>query len=145
MSIYKKIKEDRDNARRSSLYMTMAMLSTLLGEMELKAILNPETNEKIVSDEVAMQIIRKFIKNNDEFMALSKDGEAKEGRLKENEILSSYLPTMLSEEELSSIIISVWTKTPNMKDVMSYLKENHNGLYDGKTASEKIKKLQNQT
>ena len=52
-------------------------------------------------------------------------------------ILNAYLPTQLSEDKLRTIIDEFRVENPdaNVGAVMSYLKANYEGLYDGKLAS----------
>ena len=55
----------------------------------------------------------------------------------ENVFLESYLPKMLSQEEIKAII-----SDQGLNDVpsgMKYFKEHHNGQYDGKLVSSLLK------
>ena len=52
------------------------------------------------SDEEAQAILRKLVKSNEETLASTTDAEKRATLLKENEILSAFLPKSLSPEEI---------------------------------------------
>jgi uncharacterized protein YqeY len=52
------------------------------------------------SDEEAQAILRKLVKSNEETLASTTDAEKRATLLKENEILSEFLPKSLSPEEI---------------------------------------------
>ncbi|HWZ91690.1 MAG TPA: GatB/YqeY domain-containing protein [Polyangiaceae bacterium] len=52
------------------------------------------------SDEEAQAILRKLVKSNQETLASTTDDEKRTTLLKENEILSAFLPKSLSPEEI---------------------------------------------
>lgn len=58
-------------------------------------------------------------------------------------ILEEYLPKQLTEDEISNIIKEFLTDNSgaNMGQIMTYLKNNYGGQYDGKTASTLAKSL----
>lgn len=57
-------------------------------------------------------------------------------------IINEYLPVLISDEELTSIIVTFIQEesSATMGKIMSYLKTSFPGLYDGKVASILIKK-----
>lgn len=61
----------------------------------------------------------------------------------ERTILEAYLPQQLSADELEAIIKSLAAElgSPQIGPLMAKLRERHAGRYDGKLASELIKKL----
>ena len=70
--------------------------------------------------------------------------ELAEKELKEKEVLDSYLPKMLSEEELASAIDEIltsngFTAMKDMGNAMKMLKEKYPNQYDGKLASTLIR------
>lgn len=90
--------------------------------------------DKIVSDEKAMSIIKKMVEN-----------AKMVGNLNEVTILEGYLPKQLSTDELALIIQSIisdngFSSLKDMGKVMSILKDKYSGRYDGKIASDSIKK-----
>ncbi len=131
--IIKKITADLLEARKSRDAGKASILSTALGEMSNHAVMT--NGEKIVSDDKAISIIKKFIGAIDETLELVSN-EKKELLNREREILSGYLPTMLSEAELTDIIRSaVDGGGANIGSIMGLLKSKYANLYDGKTAS----------
>ena len=61
-------------------------------------------------------------------------------------ILEEYLPSQMDEAELGRIIrnninFNSYTTMRDMGKVMTYLKKNHDGEYDGKLASTIVKQL----
>jgi uncharacterized protein YqeY len=58
-------------------------------------------------------------------------------------LLDSYLPQKLSTEKLTEIITGLIQVGSNTTaTIMAYLKQNYNGLYDGKQAVEIVKQVQ---
>ena len=55
------------------------------------------------------------------------------------EVMNEFLPKMLTEDELKEVIKA--SGLNNIGQIMKYLKENYNGLYDGKIASKLIKEI----
>lgn len=129
MKIKERIIKDRVDAMKNGNTEQRLILSTVLGELDRVS--------KDPSDDQVVKIIKKMVDSNIEC-----------GVIKENEYLEVYLPKMISEEDLKQIIIEEMTRNEysTMKDmgkVMGYLKQNYTGQYDGKLASEIIKKYLN--
>lgn len=84
----------RDDAKRN-------ILKVLLGDIQ-----TAESNA-VVSDQQIVKIIQKIIKSNSETISLS---EANAERIpiltKENEILSSFLPQNLTEQEIETLLVA---------------------------------------
>jgi uncharacterized protein YqeY len=118
------------------------MLAYKAKEMEKKdflGVLKTEVTKesKTPEDEYVVAKIKSMIKNAEATNSLS---EA------ELSVLETYLPTQLSEVELEVIINEFITRmglnTPrDMGKVMSYLKTEYDGQYDGKVASTITKKI----
>jgi len=118
------------------------MLAYKAKEMEKKdflGVLKTEVTKesKTPEDEYVVAKIKSMIKNAEATNSLS---EA------ELSVLETYLPTQLSEVELEVIINEIITRmglnTPrDMGKVMSYLKTEYDGQYDGKVASTITKKI----
>lgn len=130
-----KIKEDNLVARKAHDSAKASLLTTLLGEAEM---IGKNDGNRQTTDAEVQEVIQKFVKNNKLTIAALKDIGAEQFH-KENEILSEYLPKMLSEEELKTVILSYGTK--NMGEIMKQLKANHAGMYDGQLASKIAKAL----
>ena len=129
MKIKERIIEDRKKAMKDGNTDQRLILSTVLGEFDRIS--------KDPSDEQVIKVIKKIVDSNIEC-----------GTIDENKYLEIYLPKMIGEEDLKQIIIEELTRNEysTMKDmgkVMGYLKQNYAGQYDGKLASDIIKKYLN--
>lgn len=118
-----------------------SFLITLLGE----AIRPGKDNgNRESTDEEVTKVIRKFKAGLDESIkALQARGD-KAGLDKltiEMTALSPFLPQLLSEVELRSIIetLILGSPSPNIGQIMGALKKSYNGKYDGALASKIIK------
>jgi len=120
------------------------LLSTLIAEAVMigKNDGNRETTEQEV-----LNIIRKFVKGlNENIKILEEMGKETATALKEKEILESFLPKQLSSEEVENAVIEIVSTLPErsvkmMGAVMAELKKRHEGLFDGKSASEIVRKI----
>lgn len=145
MSTIKKIEKDLACARKEKKN-TVFWLSTLLAEV--KAIGKNDGNRETTEEET-MKMIQKFRKGvlETEDILLKKgkaENEAKLQELKaEREVYESYLPKMMTEEELRIVIKEAVSglDNPNMGAVMKLLKEKYAGTYDGKLASSLVKDI----
>ncbi|AGY60446.1 GatB/YqeY domain-containing protein [Gloeobacter kilaueensis] len=133
-------KEPGVHTRRVSLLGTLYAEASRVGK---DAANRPSTDEEVLA------VVRKFIKNLDETIAvLQKAGKNTAGQLEEKAILEGYLPRQLSSEELraaiESIVADLGEKSPKaMGEVMKQLKERYGGQFDGKLASEAARTILN--
>jgi hypothetical protein len=113
------------------------LLSTLLGEIETLA----KAGRGEITDAVVVTIVKKFVKNIDETTAHVADEDRLAALMAERELLSSFLPKQLDEQELGALIelIVEGLEKPNVGDVMRALKVSHAGQYDGALASKLLK------
>ena len=145
-SLIEKIKTNMMLAKREPEGKKLSLLlSTLYGECvhaHTSKKLNPN---KMSLEEVTIKTITKFVKNNNETIALlkkvKKDFSSQES---ENVILEAYLPKQMTTEELTKVIVDIIsslgaTSPKQMGLIMKTLKEAHSGLYDGKMASKIVK------
>lgn len=105
-----------------------------------------ESDSGSVSEAQCISIAKSEIKKrNEEIEFAEKAGKADyvEQLKKEQEIILNFLPAQLTEEQLKEKISSIVAEldTPNIGLVMKSLKENFDGQYDGKLASQLIKTL----
>jgi len=103
----------------------------------LKTEVTKET--KTPDDMYVIGKIKSMIKNAEATNSLSET---------ELEILNSYLPKQLTEEEITTFISNIITDNgfsggKDMGKVMGLLKEGFDGQYDGKMASQLVKTLLN--
>lgn len=141
--ILDKIRADQLSARKEKNTAATSLLTTLLSEV---SIVGKNYNRDTTDDE-ALAVIRKFIKNNNEFMEniRSKNNESEEKKLlAELEILTSYLPKQLTDIEITCIVskaLDLGTVKNDMGSVMKFMKENYNGMYDGKKLASIVKQV----
>jgi len=104
------------------------LLSTIIGECE-QISKNPSNNEIV-------RVLQKMYKdNNITLKECSKDRVNLIQELnEENNFLSRYLPTPLTDEELLALIGSQMSEGKRMPDIMKYLSTNYKGRYDSKKA-----------
>lgn len=93
------------------------LLGTVLGELDRIT--------KTPTDDQCVQTVKKMIESNNMINSI----ETKE----ENFILSMFIPSQLSEDQIKNIISK--EQFESIKDCMSFFKENHIGMYDGKLVS----------
>lgn len=127
------------NAKKAADKNKASLLTTLYAEA---VKVGKDKDNRLSTDEETLAVIKKFLKGVDETLqALNNEGTAVQIFLSERSILNSYLPQQLDREELEDIIGPLHMQGKNMGEIMKHLKENYAGLYDGKLASEIVKKL----
>ena len=127
MTVQEQIKVDLKSAMINKETTKRDILRVVIGEFN--------RIDKEVSDEKAIAIIKKMGQNATD-----------QNKFDELHILASYLPDEMDELELKRVCMNfiMNMNSPTMRDmgkVMSYLKDNYTGLYDGKVASTLVKKL----
>lgn len=118
-------------------------------QMVRASVLQVEKDKKItLDDEGIIEVIAKEVKKRKDVLPdFEKAGRADliEATQREIEILTKYLPSQLTEEELDKIVSETVSETSasSMKDmgkVMSALMPKVKGRADGKTVNELVKK-----
>lgn len=119
MKLKERIQLEKADALKSGNKDINVLLSSVLGEMDRIS--------KDPSEEESVKIIKKMIESSNECKNYN-----------DALYLKMYLPTQHTELELKNIIENfVYTQpTAKLGDIMKYLKENYNGTYDGKSASQ---------
>lgn len=136
MSIIGLIKADQLAARKAKAEIARSLLTTLMSEAIAVA---KNLGAEDPTDEQTIATIRKFLKNNAE-VQLHGVGDALATAKAEATLLAKYLPTQLTEDQLSSIIDgAILNNCTNVGTIMASLKQHHAGLYDAKMASILIK------
>lgn len=130
------IRKDMFEAKKAKDTVKSNLLSTLFAE-----IFTISKSGKEMTEEDELKIIRKFLKNIDETIALDIPAETKTKLETERGILTAYLPLQMTGEEINKIVSQMVSDGKTMKDIMPFFKENFSGRYDGKTVSEAVKKL----
>jgi uncharacterized protein YqeY len=135
------IKKDQVEARKNKDSVKANLLTTLIGEAEM---VGKNNGNRAPSDAEVQVVVKKFIKGIDEILTLTFDKDI-QNFLTELEILKSYLPEQLSQEqlafEISKIIGSLTVANPSQAIgvVMKELNAKFSGKFDSKQASILIK------
>ena len=124
------------------------VIGTLRAEIKNKEIeLRPSGKE--INDDVILSLVQKLIKQNKDAIEMFKSGVREylvEKNQKEIDILTQFLPTQLSTEEID-VILKEEIQTNNitsMKDMgklMGILKSKYSGQMDFGYVSKKVKEL----
>ena len=140
MSLLNKLKEDSLTARKERNLAKGLLLSTVYSDASM---IGKNKGNRESTDEEVMQVINKFVKGLKETKGYLNDrGLSSESVDIEIAILNGYLPTMLSEDALETLIAKYISEGKNsVGSVMAELKAYHSGLYDGKVASGIIRRL----
>ena len=132
--IYKKIKTDMMQALKEKRISDKETLGFLFSQLKNKAI---ELRVNELEDKDSFQVIQKFVKSLKE----EKESYEKAGRLNvlesfDNQInlVESYLPKQLNEDEIKNIISNLDNK--DIPNIMKYFKTNYNGQVDMKLVNQ---------
>jgi len=129
-----KIKSDNLQARKTKDKILSSLLTTLVGEIE---IVGKNNGNRPTTEEEALKVIEKFKKNAQQTLELSHNNDLQS----EIELYSSYLPELLSEEELRKMITNyIENGANNIGSIMKELKQ-CGFQYDGKLASTIVKEM----
>lgn len=136
MTILDNIKRDRIEARKLKNTAVVTFLSTLMSEIEAKG----KAANREATDDEAIKTIKKFIENAEEVQKVKPSEDVE----REINLYKTYMPApkaQLTAEELTSIIREIIAsgKATSVRDVMTALKEQYSGQYDGGAASSAAK------
>ena len=145
MSLMETLRAKQLEARKNRNEIETNLLTTLVAEAAAKG---KAAGNRESTDEEVVATIKKFLNGVNETLAalaVSSDGRVKVASI-EKEILESFLPKQLSEDELRIAITGIVNTLPEknakaMGKVMAELKANFAGLYDGAMASKLVKEL----
>ncbi len=153
MSLLNDIKAKQLELRKAQMHdkidrgVEISLLTTLFSEAS-----TPGKNaQRESTDAEVIAVIKKFVKNNDECMMSAgdrRDGDWCDRLSIERDVLNLFLPKQLSADELSEIIGGFVAANgiagpKGTGLVMKMLKEQYDGLYDGKMASDIVKTVLN--
>ena len=152
MSIKEKINDEYKTALKSKDKNKISTYRLILSGIKDLDILNRSgPNKKETDDEDIKKLLKKMIKQRNESVEIYKKNK-REDLLKieqgEIDLLSTYLPEQLSEEETKKICTDIITKigAQNIKDmgkVMGELKKNYSDSIDFSKAGSMLKELLN--
>ena len=138
--LIEKIKTDQLIARKGHDAIASSLLTTLIGEAEMVG----KNAGRAVTDEEVVAVVKKFVKNMDETLGYlgDVDSNARTNVLIEKNVITKYLPQQLNALQLEKIIGNlVHANGKNTGAIMKELKAKFAGQYDGKMASEIVKKV----
>ena len=152
MSIKEKINDEYKTALKSkdkNKISTYRLILSGIKDLDISNRSGP--NKKETDDEDIKKLLKKMIKQRNESVEIYKKNK-REDLLKieqgEIDLLSTYLPKQLSEEETKKICLEIITKVgaQNIKDmgkVMGELKKNYSDSIDFSKAGSMLKELLN--
>lgn len=134
MLLFEQIKKDQITARKNKEQVRASLLTTLMGEGQTQA---KNKGVEVLSDEDTVALVKKFLKGNAEFLAGNVPAEKLSILTTEKGVLECYLPKQLADVQIRDTIRGYFKEGIVKKgDVMKKLKEQYNGMYDGKRASD---------
>lgn len=134
--MYQKLQKEQLQARKEGNKLKASLLSTILSETQKKS---KEKNQSSSIEELALNVVQKLLKTTEENLSLNLIEKQKESLNVEAEILKSYLPRQLSENEILKIVESLENKTA--RTVMPYFKQNYAGQYSPKQLNTLLSKF----
>jgi len=138
-----KIEEDLKSAMRAR---DMPRVYVLRGIVAAVKNLKVEKQVREIAEADLVAIVRKEVSKRIEAASYGEKGgraEVVAQNRAEQEILEAYLPRQLSATELEELIkgLSAELGTTQIGPLMAALRQRHGGQFDGKLASELIRKL----
>tara|TARA_B100000929_G_scaffold21082_1_gene15977 strand:+ start:503 stop:946 length:444 start_codon:yes stop_codon:yes gene_type:complete len=145
MSLYKQIQNDMYNAMKSGNKEDANTLRTTLAKLKDKVI----EKRQDLSKEEEVKILQTLVKQRKESIELYEKGgrnELAEAEQKELEIINNYLPKMMDESDIKSIVKTVIdevgaTSMADMGKIMPEVMKRGKGLIDGKSAQKFVQEL----
>ena len=145
MSLYKQIQNDMYNAMKSGNREDTNTLRTTLSKLKDKII----EKRQDLSKEEEVKILQILVKQRKESIELYEKGgrnELAEAEQKELEIINNYLPKMMDESDIKSIVKTVIdevgaTSMADMGKIMPEVMKRGKGLIDGKSAQKFVQEL----
>ena len=145
MSLFKKIQDDMYTAMKRGEKETTKTLRTTLAKLKDKQI---EKKDELSEEEI-IKIIQTLVKQRKESIELfTKGGRDELADIERSEInlLTNYLPQMMSEEDIKNIVENVInevsaTSLSDMGKIMPEVMKRGKGLIDGKIAQKFVQEL----
>lgn len=137
--IYEQIKKDNIQAMKDKNVVARSLYSVVMNKIKLEEIRKREKQEELVDADV-VQILQKTTKElEEEKTNFAKVGNSEQVEVieKQIKIVESYLPQMMSEEEIKNVILSLDDKS--VPNVMKYFKANYNGKCEMRKVQEVLK------
>lgn len=136
-----RLRQDLQDAMKSRAMETVYVLRGLLAVVANRRI---EIGGELPAAEIVNLVVRESKKREEaeEFARKAGREDLVTQNAAERAVLARYLPTMLAPEELTALV-TAWIAegATTMGPLMARLKEQYAGQYDGKVASEIVRKL----
>lgn len=136
-----RLRQDLQDAMKSRAMETVYVLRGLLAVVANRRI---ELGGELPAAEIATLVLRESKKREEaeEFARKAAREDLVAQNQAERALLARYLPTMIAPEEVTALV-TAWIAegVTTMGPLMARLKERHAGQYDGKVASEIVRKL----
>lgn len=141
MTLSERINNDLKEAMKSKDSFRLSVIRMVKGAMQLA---KPNPREELTDDDVITVISKQIKMRNDsikEFEAAGRSDLVEQNK-KEIEILNTYMPKQLSEEELTEIIDRVFEEVkPTSQKDMGLIMKNISPLVKGKADMSLVNKL----
>ncbi len=141
MTLSERINNDLKEAMKSKDSFRLSVIRMVKGAMQLA---KPNPREELTDDDVITVISKQIKMRNDsikEFEAVGRSDLVEQNK-KEIEILNTYMPKQLSEEELTEIIDKVFEEVkPTSQKDMGLIMKNISPLVKGKADMSLVNKL----
>lgn len=141
MTLSEKINNDLKEAMKSKDSFRLSVIRMVKGAMQLA---KPNPRDELTDDDVITVISKQIKMRNDsikEFEAAGRSDLVEQNK-KEIEILNTYMPKQLSEEELTEIIDKVFEEVkPTSQKDMGLIMKNISPLVKGKADMSLVNKL----
>ena len=145
MTHFEKIKADMYEAMKSGEKVKANTLRSVLSKLKDKQI----EKRELLSSEEEIRILQMLVKQRKESIDLYKKGgrtELVDIEKQEMSIINSYLPKMMSEDDIKNIVKNVLDSTgassmSDMGKVMPEVMRQGKGLIDGKTAQKFVSEM----
>ena len=141
MTLSERINNDLKEAMKSKDSFRLGVIRMVKGAMQLA---KPNPREELTDDDVITVISKQIKMRNDsikEFEAAGRSDLVEQNK-KEIEILNTYMPKQLSEEELTEIIAKVFEEVkPTSQKDMGLIMKNISPLVKGKADMSLVNKL----
>ena len=147
MSLLETIKNDTTLLRKAKSKFALSIVTTLYGEA---AMVGKGNGNRESTDAEVVKVVNEFIKNIQKTIVNPKVklSETQIYNMEhEVEILSKYLPPQLTADELTAIITQLtsidkcYSLPKDMGKIMKYLSTEYAGRFNGKVASDIIKRM----
>jgi uncharacterized protein YqeY len=138
-----KLKEELKLAMKAQDRLRLDTIRAALSEIQYEEM---QKNVQELSDPESLTVVQREVKKRHEAIQFAEQASRVEEKTKlqaEISILEGFLPKQLSSDDLEKIIVGV-TKSvagASMPVIMKHLKDNYAGQYDGKSASEIVKRV----